>query len=78
MTTFEEVLRKASAMTESDRARLIETLLQGLDADQAAPLQDTWLAEIERRSAELDAGVVQGIPWETVRANARQKVFGHA
>ena len=34
------------------------------------PLNDEWLAEINRRSAEYDAGLVNTIPWEQIRANA--------
>ena len=78
MTTYDEVLRSASTLPETDRARLIEELLGGLNPVDAAPLEDAWLTEVERRSDELDAGTVQGIPWATVRANVRQKVLGHA
>ena len=78
ITTYDKVLQSAFALEESDRARLIEELLGKMEPENAAPLEDAWVAEIQRRSAEMDSGEVQGIPWETVRANARQKVFGHA
>ena len=31
-------------------------------------MEETWLAEIERRMAELDSGSVQTISWEELRA----------
>ena len=41
-----------------------------LPDDAVPPLSDEWLAEIQRRSAEYDAGSVQPIPWEQVRADS--------
>jgi putative addiction module component (TIGR02574 family) len=33
-------------------------------------LSDEWLAEIDRRSNEFDAGAVAAIPWEQIKADA--------
>ena len=33
-----------------------------------------WLAEISRRSAELDGGLVETVAWETVRDNALRRL----
>lgn len=41
--------------------------------DALPPLSDEWLAEIQRPSAEYDAGLVQPIPWEQVRADALRR-----
>jgi putative addiction module component (TIGR02574 family) len=38
-----------------------------------AVLTAEWLAEIARRSAELDASEVTTVSWETVRDNALQR-----
>ncbi len=78
LTTYDEVLRSASALPDADRAKLIQKLIDSLDDDVAAPLEDAWLAEVERRSEEIDSGTSPGIPWATVRATVRQKVLGHA
>ena len=43
---------------------------------RAPTLSDEWVAEIERRSAEYDAGSVQPIPWEQIRAEAMQRLHG--
>ena len=37
------------------------------------PLSDEWRAEMNRRSAEFDAGLVQPIPWEQVRSESLQR-----
>ena len=38
------------------------------------PLSDEWIAEINRRSAEYDAGLVQPVPWEQIRADALRRL----
>jgi putative addiction module component (TIGR02574 family) len=73
MMTYEEVLRTARSLDEPERARLVEELLDSLSPGEAAPLDDAWLAEIDRRSDELDAGTVATIPWEDVRQRARER-----
>lgn len=37
---------------------------------EAAPMSQAWLDEIQRRSAQLDAGDVKTVSWETVRDEA--------
>jgi hypothetical protein len=44
--------------------------------DDAEPrLSNEWLEEIKRRSAEYDAGLMETIPWETIRADARRRAL---
>ena len=69
--TYEEVLRTAWSLNEAERVRLVEELLGSLSPTEAAPLDDEWLAELDRRSSELDSGDVQTIPWDEVRCLAR-------
>ena len=71
--TYEEVLRTARSLNDADRVRLVEELLGSLSPTEAAPLDDAWLAELDRRSAELDSGAVQTIPWDEVRCRARER-----
>ncbi|MFM9962481.1 MAG: addiction module protein [Planctomycetaceae bacterium] len=73
MVTYDEVLRTARSLDEPERARLVEELLGSFSADDAAPPDDAWLAEIDRRSDELDAGTVATIPWQEVRQRARER-----
>jgi hypothetical protein len=42
-------------------------------AEDDAVISAEWLVEISRRSAELDAGTVTTVAWETVRDNALRR-----
>ena len=70
---YDEVLQTARSLDEPERVRLVEELLGSLSPADAAPLDDAWLAEIDRRSDELDAGTVATIPWQEVRQRARER-----
>ena len=39
-----------------------------LEHTRSSDIETAWFAEIERRIAEIDAGSVELIPWEDVRA----------
>ena len=67
------MLRTARSLDKSERVRLIEELLGSLNPEEAAPLDDAWLAEIDRRSEELDASTVATIPWQDVRRRAQER-----
>ena len=45
----------------------------GEEEAPAEPLSDEWLAEIERRSVEYDAGRMEASSWPEVRARTRQQ-----
>jgi putative addiction module component (TIGR02574 family) len=70
MTPYENVLRSAQSLTEVERVHLVAELLGSLAPENAARFDDIWLAEIDRRSAEIDSGLVQTIPWNEVRKRA--------
>ena len=63
----QDVLDSAQALPTAARVELIEALIAGLDEADPEPLDDAWIAEIQRRSAHFDAGQVQPIPWSEVR-----------
>jgi len=62
----EEVVRQALALDERGRAEVAARLLDSLEDDEDGT-DATWIAEIERRAADLESGAVEGIPWEEVR-----------
>ena len=70
--TYDEVLRTARSLDEPERVRLVEELLGTLSPAEAAPLDDAWLAEIDRRSDELDSFKVATTPSQDVRRQARE------
>ena len=60
MSTVETLEAEALQLPASERARLIERLIAGLDSDPA--IEEAWAAEVERRHAEIDNGAVSLLP----------------
>jgi putative addiction module component (TIGR02574 family) len=63
-----ELFEEAMKLDPQERATLVRLLIEALDAEIEEGVDEAWRAEIERRMAELDAGSVEAIPWEEVRA----------
>ena len=63
-----ELFREASELSEGERAELAALLLESLEGEPDAGVEAAWAEEIERRMRQIDAGEVQTIPWEAVRA----------
>jgi putative addiction module component (TIGR02574 family) len=76
MPDYDSLLADAAQLPVDARIQLIDALWNTLPDDALPPLSDEWLAEINRRSAEYDAGLVQPIPWEQVRADAGRRIKG--
>ena len=66
MTTFNQILIAALALSPVERAQLIESLTANSSPDDG-------VAEANRRSDAFDAGEMKGSPWDEVRARARRK-----
>ena len=66
---FEEAMR----LDPKERAALMRLLIDALDADTEEGSEEAWRAEVERRIAELDAGAVETVPWEELRARLYQR-----
>jgi putative addiction module component (TIGR02574 family) len=76
MSDYDTLLANAAQLPVDARIRLIDALWDTLPDDVESPLSDEWLAEIERRSAEYDAGMVHPIPWEQIRTEALRRLNG--
>jgi putative addiction module component (TIGR02574 family) len=61
------VLDAALALPEAERALLVERLLETLSSEAEELTDDELFAELERRRAEIEQGVVNPIPWSEVR-----------
>ena len=59
---------------DDEQVQLLSALLAAADERGLRPFDDDWLAEIQRRSAEFDAGLVTPIPWAEAKEWARQEV----
>jgi putative addiction module component (TIGR02574 family) len=74
MPTYETLLTDASRLSVEDRIRLLDGIWDTLPADALPPLSEEWVAEIQRRSAEYDAGKAQTVSWEQIKAEALRRV----
>lgn len=63
-----ELFEEAMSLDPQERATRMRLLIEALDAEIEEGVEDAWRVEIERRMAELDAGSVEAVSWEEVRA----------
>jgi putative addiction module component (TIGR02574 family) len=74
MPDYDTLLADAARLPVDARIQLIDALWDTLPEVALPPLSDEWLAEIKRRSAEYDAGTVEPIPWERIRAESLNRL----
>jgi putative addiction module component (TIGR02574 family) len=74
MPDYDTLLADATQLPVGARIQLIDALWNTIPEDALPPLSDEWLAEIERRSGEYDAGLAQPISWEQIRADALNRL----
>ncbi len=65
------------ALSEEERLQLLEALLAECDS-AAKPFDDAWVAEAQKRSAQIDAGTVVLTPWTEVKRRVRERLEGRA
>jgi putative addiction module component (TIGR02574 family) len=74
----EQLLQSALALPEEERLQLAEALLAECDQALARPFAEAWLSEIQRRSAEIDAGSAVLTPWPDVKRRVRERLEGQS
>jgi len=74
MSNYEALLADASHLPVADRLQLIDAIWETLPTDSLPPLSVEWIGEIQRRSAEYDAGSAETVAWEQVKAEALRRV----
>lgn len=74
MATLDALLTDATQLPLAERIELIEALWETVPEEALPPLSDEWMAEIERRSTEFKAGISKTTPWETVHAEALERL----
>jgi len=62
-----DLLKNALSLPIEARARLIDHLLESLDAQVDPGAEEAWRGEIQLRLQQIDSGAVQMIPWEDAR-----------
>ena len=68
MTEYQDILAHAFQLPVDDRLRLIDDLASSVPDDRPPKLSPEWLAEISRRSDEIDTGAVNTESWTEIRA----------
>jgi putative addiction module component (TIGR02574 family) len=72
--TVNELMREALRLSAADRASMAHELLNSLESLSDAEVEQLWVEEALRRSAEIDAGLVETIPADKVIAEARARL----
>ena len=71
--TARTLLNAALRLPETEQVELAADLLAHLEGASEADVDAAWAAEVERRTREIDQGVVKPIPWSAVkRAGVRR------
>ena len=72
--TVDELLREALRLNPADRASMAHELLNSLESLSEAEVEQLWIEEALRRSAEIDAGTADTIPADEAIAEARARL----
>jgi putative addiction module component (TIGR02574 family) len=75
MATVDDAFSFAQSLSPADQQILVERLIEAMPAQEFRP-PDSHLAEVQRRSAEYDAGRMESYSWEEVRNSVRRIISG--
>jgi len=75
--SVDQILQSALTLSESEQLQLIASLVAAVEERGLPPFDNSWLAEIRRRSDEFDTSEVTPIPWHEVKEQARRMVSEH-
>ena len=78
--SLEAIEVAALQLSREDRERLIDALIASLEplpVEMPEHIAKAWELEIARRVEEMDAGLVESIPYEQVMAELRAKIEAH-
>jgi putative addiction module component (TIGR02574 family) len=73
MLDLDTIASEAVQLPVADRLQLIDRLAASVPDDQPPTLSEEWIAEIERRSREIDRGEVTTESWDSIRARLFHK-----
>ncbi len=71
-----ELLKKALALPDKERAELAGNLIESLDTTIDEDVDASWQQEIARRLEEIRSGRVNAIPWSEVRKKGHTLLHG--
>lgn len=73
-TTVEEILGSAMALPESERLEIAEALFASSEPPSPQSTGDEWLAELRRRSNQIESGTAILTPWAEVKRRVRSRL----
>jgi putative addiction module component (TIGR02574 family) len=74
MTATTKLTEQLLALPCDERIRIVEALLESLNAPPDEEMVQAWSRETEQRIDELDAGIKRSIPGEEVFAEIRHRL----
>jgi putative addiction module component (TIGR02574 family) len=72
--SVEQLFRAALALPDEEQLQLVAALFAAVDERGLRPFDDSWLPEMQHRSAEFDAALVKPIAWSEVKERTRREV----
>jgi len=69
-----EIESEIRHLARPEQERLLRALLEELDGPTDPDADQAWLAEVQRRSADFDAGLIKAVPAEEVFARVRARL----
>jgi len=66
-TKTQTIFDAAQALPESERALLVERLLETLSPEPAELSEEEMVAELDSRRKDLEAGTAEAIPWSELK-----------
>ena len=61
------LLEDALRLSEPERAEIAGALLESIEPETDADVEQAWREEVRVRVATLDSGEVETVPWDQVR-----------
>lgn len=71
-----DLLKRALALPDNERAELAGTLIDSLDPQIDDDAEAAWQEEITRRAEEIRTGKVKTVPWTEVQKRGRALLNG--
>jgi len=69
-----QILHEALELPPEQRAALADSLLNSLDTDVDADVEQAWREEIERRVESVRNGTAHMVPWQEVQARLASRL----
>jgi putative addiction module component (TIGR02574 family) len=69
-----EIEKEIRNLARPEQERLLRALLEELDGPSDPDADRAWLDEVQRRSADFDAGLIKPIPAEEVFERIRSRL----